>query len=67
VQKIGGRNLEKTGRKRSMVERRKTLKRSGLPSKGRLCCRRGTTTAQKLVKDLLATFISFFQRGDEPS
>jgi len=66
VQKIGGRNSEKTGKRRGMAERRRMPKGFSSPSRDGSRHYHGITMVQKLVKDLLAAFISSFRRGDEP-
>jgi len=65
VEKIGRRSIQESGGKG-------TEKRGGMParpgtlSRGRSHHHCGTTMAQKLDEDLLATFIFFFQQGNEP-
>jgi len=60
VEKIGGKSVKKTGRKRGTVDRRGMPEGSSSPSRGRSCCRHGTTTAQKLDEDFSAALISSF-------
>ena len=52
------------GRERDMEKRGRTPERPGTSIRGRLCRRRGITTAQKLDKDFFA-FESSFQQGHE--
>ena len=66
VEKVGGRNLEKTGRRGSLAERRTMPEGSGTPSRGRLRHRRWTTMAQKLGENFSTALISSFRREDEP-
>jgi len=60
VKKIRGRSAKKTGRGKGIAERRRMSERSGSLSKGGLCHRCETTTAQELDEDVFATLISFF-------
>jgi len=65
AEKTGGRGVQKTGRGRDIVERRKTPERSSQTFRGGSCCCRGTTTVQELDEDLSAALISSFRREDE--
>jgi len=57
----GGRVVEESGGRRDIEKRSRMPERSGIPSRGRSCCRCRTTMAQKLDEDLLAAFNSSFQ------
>jgi len=61
AEKIGERNVKKTGREGGTAERRRLPERSGPTSRGGPRCCYGTTMAQELDKDLFATLISSFR------
>jgi len=60
AEKIGGRSVKKTRRKRGTVDRRGMPEGSGSLSRSGLCHCCGTTTAQKLDEDFSAALISSF-------
>jgi len=60
AEKIGGRSVKKTGRKRGTVDKREMPEGSGSPSRGGSRRHCGTITAQKLDEDFSATLISSF-------
>jgi len=65
AEKIRRRGMEKR-EGRVAAERRRAPEKSGSLPRGKSRCYYGTTTVQKLGKNFLAAFISFFQQEDKP-